>query len=256
MNFCDYLLEDSTSLRHVAVIAPEGQITYPELTDSIAKQAEWIKSSVGKEQKVLLIANNSLFFVISYLAILKSGNVCVPLNPTTSESIIEFIAKQCESQLAFVHSGYATKFNTLAPTLVDEATQQSILSDTAPVEYKRKKAFPSDQLAAIIYTSGSTALPKGVMLSHRNLRANTTSIVSYLSLTQDDRMLAVLPFYYCYGLSLLHTHLRVGGSLVFNNSFIMLNTVLDDLLNHRCTGFAGVQKKSRSRKFTKEWKEN
>ncbi len=240
MNFCDYLLEESASLQRIAVIAPEGQITYSELTDSIAKQSEWLKSSIGKEKKVLLIADNSLFFVISYLAILKSGNVCVPLNPATSESSIGFIAGQCESELAFIHSKYAAKFADLVPNLIDEVKQQSIIADAASVEYKRKKAFPSDQLATIIYTSDSTALPKGVMLSHRNLRANTASIVSYLSLTQDDRMLAVLPFYYCYGLSLLHTHLRVGGSLVLNNSFMMLNTVLDDLLNHRCTGFAGV----------------
>jgi acyl-CoA synthetase (AMP-forming)/AMP-acid ligase II len=78
------------------------------------------------------------------------------------------------------------------------------------------------------------------MLSHKNLIANTKSIVNYLHLDNTDRMLVVLPFYYCYGLSLLHTHLRVGGSLVFNNSFIFLGAIINDLVNHKCTGFAGV----------------
>jgi acyl-CoA synthetase (AMP-forming)/AMP-acid ligase II len=78
------------------------------------------------------------------------------------------------------------------------------------------------------------------MVSHKNLIANTSSIVEYLQLTQDDRMLVVLPFYYCYGLSLLHTHLRVGGSIVFNNSFIFLGGVLKSLIDYKCTGFAGV----------------
>jgi len=50
----------------------------------------------------------------------------------------------------------------------------------------------------------------------------------------------VMPFYYCYGLSLLHTHLKVGGSIVFNNSFIFLGSVINDLKNYKCTGFAGV----------------
>ena len=67
------------------------------------------------------------------------------------------------------------------------------------------------------------------MISHKNLIANTSSIVEYLKLTPDDRMLVVLPFYYCYGLSLLHTHLRAGGSIVFNNSFIFLGGVLKSL---------------------------
>ena len=53
-------------------------------------------------------------------------------------------------------------------------------------------------------------------------------------------MLVVLPFYYCYGLSLLHTHLRAGGSLVLNNMFIMLGGVMNDLIQYQCTGFAGV----------------
>jgi acyl-CoA synthetase (AMP-forming)/AMP-acid ligase II len=79
-----------------------------------------------------------------------------------------------------------------------------------------------------------------VIISHKNLKANTSSIVEYLKLTSDDRMLVVLPFYYCYGLSLLHTHLRVGGSIVFNNSFIFLGGVLKSLQEHHCTGFAGV----------------
>ncbi len=78
------------------------------------------------------------------------------------------------------------------------------------------------------------------MISHKNLIANTSSIVEYLQLTPDDRMLVVLPFYYCYGLSLLHTHLRVGGSIVFNNAFIFLGGVLKSLIDYKCTGFAGV----------------
>ena len=78
------------------------------------------------------------------------------------------------------------------------------------------------------------------MISHKNLIANTESIVTYLKLDKNDRMLVVLPFYYCYGLSLLHTHLRVGGSIVFNNSFIFLGGIIRNLLDYKCTGFAGV----------------
>ncbi len=100
--------------------------------------------------------------------------------------------------------------------------------------------FNKEKCAEIIFTSGSTGVPKGVMVSHKNLISNTTSIVTYLKLTKRDRMLVVLPFYYCYGLSLLHTHLRVGGSIVLNNSFIFLGSIIRNLLDFKCTGFAGV----------------
>ena len=97
-----------------------------------------------------------------------------------------------------------------------------------------------DRLAQILFTSGSTGLPKGVMLSHKNLMSNTDSIVEYLKLTSNDIIEVVLPFYYCYGLSLLHTHLKVGGSVVLNNNFVFLGSVLSDLDKYKCTGFAGV----------------
>ena len=111
---------------------------------------------------------------------------------------------------------------------------------TSMEEEGPEKEFDSERCAEIIFTSGSTGKPKGVMISHKNLIANTSSIVEYLQLTSDDRMLVVLPFYYCYGLSLLHTHLRVGGSIVFNNAFIFLGGVLKSLIDNKCTGFAGV----------------
>jgi long-chain acyl-CoA synthetase len=95
-------------------------------------------------------------------------------------------------------------------------------------------------LAAIIYTSGSTGEPRGVMLTHRNFVANARSIVSYLWLTAADRVMCVLPFHYVYGLSLLHTHLMVGGSLVIENRAGYPNVVLAGMQQHEVTGFAGV----------------
>jgi acyl-CoA synthetase (AMP-forming)/AMP-acid ligase II len=78
------------------------------------------------------------------------------------------------------------------------------------------------------------------MITHRNIIANTDSIIEYLKLSADDIIEIVLPFYYCYGLSLLHTHMKVGGSIVFNNNFMFLGAVINDLKKYKCTGFSGV----------------
>ena len=95
-------------------------------------------------------------------------------------------------------------------------------------------------LAALMFTSGSTGTPRAVMISHRNIVANTESIIASLGLTREERIMVVLPFYYCFGTSLLHTHLRVGGSLVINNRFTFPKLVLDQMLETGCTGIAGV----------------
>jgi acyl-CoA synthetase (AMP-forming)/AMP-acid ligase II len=98
----------------------------------------------------------------------------------------------------------------------------------------------TDDYALILYTSGTTGQPKGVTLSHRNLVANTKSIVEYLRLTGDDRVMHVLPFTYSYGNSILLTHAAVGGCIVVNRSFLYPNVVLDEMQQHEVTGFSGV----------------
>jgi long-chain acyl-CoA synthetase len=85
-----------------------------------------------------------------------------------------------------------------------------------------------------------TGAPRGVMLRHVNLRANTASILSYLGLTEQDRVMCVLPLYYVYGLSLLHTHVAAGGSIVLDNRFAFPNVVVSAMNEHEVTGFAGV----------------
>jgi long-chain acyl-CoA synthetase len=79
-----------------------------------------------------------------------------------------------------------------------------------------------------------------VMVSHRNIECNTRDIVRYMGLTSSDRAMVVLPFNYCFGLSLLHSHLTVGGSLVLNNQFMYPEKVLEEMVARECTGLAGV----------------
>jgi len=95
-------------------------------------------------------------------------------------------------------------------------------------------------LAAIFYTSGTTGRPKGVRLTHRNFVANVRSVASSLELSADDRVGMVLPFFYAYGNSVLHTHLSVGATIVQAGSMVFPAAVVGELTRQRCTGLAGV----------------
>jgi acyl-CoA synthetase (AMP-forming)/AMP-acid ligase II len=92
----------------------------------------------------------------------------------------------------------------------------------------------------VLFTSGSTGDPKGVMLSHGNLRHNTESIVEYLGIGPSERALVVLPFFYCFGTSVLHTHFRAGASVALNNEFMFPETVGEYINKYGCTSFSGV----------------
>ncbi|HMA53948.1 MAG TPA: AMP-binding protein, partial [Acidobacteriota bacterium] len=103
-----------------------------------------------------------------------------------------------------------------------------------------RPAIDPSACAAIIYTSGSEGRPKGVMLSHANIVANTKAIVEYLELTPSDIQMVVLPFFYVMGKSLLNTHFAVGGTVVINNKFAYTAAVLKQMAEERVTGFSGV----------------
>ena len=237
MNAIDYFFGNTYRLDK-PFLAGREEISYRDLYMSYNHLARWINEMVGTDKHIILLSVNNLFFVKMYLAIIKSGNICIPLDPGIEKENYRYIHELTEPKLIFLTREVEKR--------LELNSDQAWYPDTLPSSAENYtdeipgSEFDRERCAEIIFTSGSTGKPKGVMVSHKNLIANTSSIVEYLQLTQDDTMLVVLPFYYCYGLSLLHTHLRVGGSIVFNNSFIFLGGVLKSLIDYKCTGFAGV----------------
>jgi acyl-CoA synthetase (AMP-forming)/AMP-acid ligase II len=236
MNAFDYFFEKTADLDKPFLVGKE-EINYKNLYTDCVNLASRIEEEVGRNNHIILLSVNNLFFITSYLAIIKSGNICIPLDPSIEKENFRYINELTNPVLVFTTKENEQRLGLKAdscilPDALDNFQPQVI----KPVE----KDFNKENCAEIIFTSGSTGKPKGVMISHKNLIANTQSIIEYLNLSQNDRMLVVLPFYYCYGLSLLHTHLKVGGSIVLNNSFIFLGSIIRDLKMHNCSGFAGV----------------
>jgi acyl-CoA synthetase (AMP-forming)/AMP-acid ligase II len=95
-------------------------------------------------------------------------------------------------------------------------------------------------LAVLFATSGSNGTPRFVMVSHGNLIANTEAIIRSQGLSNDERAMLVLPLSYCFGASILHTHLYQGGGVVFDRRFIFPDKVLRAIDEYACTTFAGV----------------
>lgn len=240
MNVVDYLFGNTKNLEKEFVLGPKEQASFNLIYKNSIKLADYLRSVIGENEKIILISANSVYFITAYLAIMKSGNVCVPLNPAIEKENLDYILNQTESSVLFTTDKLKDKFDFNNVRLYDEKRVDLIIRNSSAAEEESTVDFDYNRLAQILFTSGSTGIPKGVMLSHKNLIANTDSIIEYLKLTANDIMEVVLPFYYCYGLSLLHTHLKAGGSVVLNNSFTFLGSVISDLNKYKCTGFAGV----------------
>lgn len=237
MNAFDYFFEKTSDQEKPFLVGKEN-VSFKELYKSSLLLASYLNKEFGENKNILLLTVNNRFFLVAYFAIIKSGNTCIPLDPNIEKENLDYISGLTKPVMIFMTRDVERKIlNTgikcIFPDTINNDEYQSS-------EWKETPETDSQKCAEIIFTSGSTGIPKGVMISHKNLIANTESIIAYLKLTEKDRMLVVLPFYYCYGLSLLHTHLRVGGSIVFNNSFIFLGSIINNLLEFKCTGFAGV----------------
>jgi long-chain acyl-CoA synthetase len=238
MNAFDFFFEHSKNLDKYFVVGKE-EISFPSLFSNSTTLANHLNNTIGSEKGVLVLSANSVFFITCYLAILKSGNTCIPLDPKIEGENLKYIIDQAKPELIVLTPDVERQIGDVGlPTLTPEKYAEILEGEKA--EPSISDGFNKETVAEIIFTSGSTGMPKGVMLSHKNLIANTNSITEYLQLTEKDRMMVVLPFFYCYGLSLLHTHLRVGGSITMNNSFIFLGAIINDLNKLECTGFAGV----------------
>jgi acyl-CoA synthetase (AMP-forming)/AMP-acid ligase II len=98
----------------------------------------------------------------------------------------------------------------------------------------------ASDLAALMATSGSTGAPRFVMVTHGNLISNTEAIIRSQGLGSDDRAMLILPLSYCFGASVLHTHLYQGGSVVLDRRFMFPDKVLEAVNQFACTTFAGV----------------
>jgi len=188
--------------------------------------------------RVGLLSRNSFFWVAAYLAILRSGHVAVPFAPGLTAVDVHHKATFVGCDAFLFETGL---HHVYAPVITD-ATHAADESATVKARSTSLQAatVKADDPAVLMFTSGTTSAPRAVVVSHRNIRANTDSITAYLDLSVRDRMLVVLPFSYCYGASLLHTHLSVGGSLAICDTFAFPETVIEAIKRDECTGLAGV----------------
>lgn len=237
MNISDFL-SNTGAADDVAIVDGQRQHTYAELRAAAATVAGSVSAlQLAPGSRIAILGPNSFFWVASYLAIMKLGMVAVPLSDkgTSADARRSISAVDCSAALVdrrhLRHDPAVADFVTVITDDVLDSGQDPYWPETTTEAC-------SD--AVLLFTSGTTGAPKAVRVTHRNIAANTESIISYLGLERTDRALVILPFFYCYGASLLHTHLRVGATLVLCNSFAFPETTAKLLEEQECTVFAGV----------------
>lgn len=210
MNTADYLLQNGEDGR-IALMAGSAVCTYRQLRQAAALLAHTLRlTNIQPGQRVGILGENSTFWAASYLGILKIGAVAVPFSTVSTSEDLQHKADFAQIKAVCVEKRSYRKFSNAFGENIIRIFEDELI-DTEKYGWEASSAnFDLNQDAALMFTSGTTASPRAVRVTHRNIQANTELIIQYLELSPNERMMAVLPFYYCFGTSLLHTHLRVG----------------------------------------------
>ncbi|HEX9658009.1 MAG TPA: class I adenylate-forming enzyme family protein [Bacteroidota bacterium] len=210
------------------------EFSYRELYEEVCKTANFLKGKgIGPGDRIATVSQNHSDVVIQYFAAFLLGAVVVPINTGEDDKRITYILSNSNTQLAFVRDEYVERIVALqgeVPSLkVIVQCGSRKLTDIPfhaaeiaqlPTRFSPPQKITHDDEALIVYTSGTTGLPKGVVLNQYNLLVDAHAITDWHRLSDDQRMMCVLPIHHVNGTVVtLMTPLYFGGSVVLNQRF-------------------------------------
>jgi amino acid adenylation domain-containing protein len=219
-----------------AVVCGAARVSYAELADRAAGLARELKRrGLRRGDRVALLLQNSVDTVIAVFGVLAAGGVFSVVNPGTKADKLAYILNNARASALLSEPRLAEVADEAcanAPSVAIRLAAPFELADDA-----RPIGGIELDLAMIVYTSGSTGFPKGVMMTHANIDAAAGAITTYLESRADDVVLSVLPMAFDYGLYQALMCARVGATLVLEKSFTYPAVVLEKLRAEKVTGF-------------------
>ena len=224
-----------------ALIFKEQKMTYGQLRESIERRANFLQAKgLQKGDRVGLLSKNCVDFVISYFAVIRAGGVVVPFNFQLAPREIAYIVKDASLKIMLVRQKIDLT-EALQEIDYTELSQFDFVEMEEHVEHEFKDyELHEDDNCTIIYTSGTTGKPKGAMLSHKNLVANTREFTSVITMSSEDIGLCVLPMYHCFAWTVsVSGPLFYGACIVIQETYIFKDT-MGLIAKHEVNFFAGV----------------
>ncbi len=242
-----------------ALVDAKQRLGFGTMADQVAALATGMRAlGVQRGERVAIFLKPSVSLPLSIFGVSMAGGVFVPVHHGLFPDQVAHILKDSgaiglitDSQRFELLQEVLPQASKLKFAIVDGGTQDTPIDSTSHVSQHAFETICLGQLAAcpevgigkdlaaILYTSGSTGRPKGVMLSHANLLAGAKIVASYLSINQDDRLLAALPLSFDAGLNQLTTAVLKSGTTVMLD-FRFGRDIVQQLVNERITGLAGV----------------
>ncbi|MGH8549592.1 MAG: acyl-CoA ligase (AMP-forming), exosortase A system-associated, partial [Methylococcales bacterium] len=232
-------------------------LSYPQFAnqiDSIARA--FSRLGLQRRDRLAIYLPKQLETAISMFATNLAGGVFVPVNPVLKANQVQHILNDCNVRVLVTSNSRIPVLETILSDCHDLHTvivleQEQGIPEIPGIRFltwneireeEQTKRLPDVidmDMAAILYTSGSTGKPKGVVLSHRNIVTGAKSVAEYLRIKADDRILAVLPFSFDYGLNQMIASVLCGASCILMD-YLLPRDVIRAVASAKITGLAAV----------------
>ncbi|MEA3347062.1 MAG: long-chain fatty acid--CoA ligase [Candidatus Auribacterota bacterium] len=254
MNLVELVKKNASSFgKKMAVRFEKSKVSYRELDELSDKLSTGLKTrlEISKGDRVCIMMGNCLDFVISYFGILKTGSWVIPVNTFLVAEEVRFILEDSKAKVVITDDKLlkvmeeAVKGMSNPPNIIlagGKESKELISLDTLYVDGEHTVAvIHPDDIAVLIYTSGTTGVPKGAMLTHRNLVSNIKDCIKVLGIKKRDRVIVFLPMFHSFTLTVcMLTPLAGGASFIILRSVRPFDKVLKTIIFKRITGFVGI----------------
>jgi len=188
------------------------KMTFKNFYENVSDLAHGLKElGIKENDRVAILLNNSMEFIVSYFAILSIGSIVVPLNTFLCQDEIIFILNDCMAKVLITSSDFGNvlkNFNFNKVPSIENIISVDNLTGVKNINFdtllkKEKINIPSidvdeEKVCVLIYTSGTTGFPKGAMLTHKNLISNVRSYIKAIHIKENDKFIIFLPMFHSF----------------------------------------------------------
>jgi len=236
-----------------ALFFSDKKISYKELYEITCRFGQGLKNlGIKKKDKVAVFLHNTPEFIASYFAIIDIGAICVPVNNMLKEEELGFILKDSGAKLIISSVAYLDIINSAkakSPDLKYTIIIDGLAPDTfnfyeiverSIIKKEDHQANPDD-VASILYTSGTTGNPKGAMLTHKNFLSNIRSCVSSIDISEKDNFICVLPMFHSFAFTVcILLPLSTGAAIAIIEHIRPFRRVVRNVIKKKITVFVGI----------------
>ena len=224
-----------------AIFDEEVSLSFETLYQDASEVAKWISSEGEAGQRVMIAMPSSVSSAILYFASMFAGQVAVPIDPSLGPERLESIRREIDPQWVFGLSTLKKIWNDSKFLKVNG--YEDLFQWISASKRSNDLFYPDDdplRLFNIVYTSGTTGKPKGVMLNGANLEAVIRGILGALAINEESRIFSPLPFSHTYGLSQVWLMAKTGATLAVVPDIMRMATIKKILLEREINTIVGV----------------